>query len=315
VKKFLNQHWPWLLLLAAMCVAMSSGPSGQFLVATIMIWAIFAIGFDLAFGVGGLLSFGHAAFYGMGGYGVAMLTQKAGLPPLWALAAATLLVTLAAAVVGLISLRMSGVFLGLTTLAIAQLIETMFAVRLREYTGGPEGLTGVARPSFFMWEMKNNFSYIVFICVVFLAVLALSALLRASPWGRALDAMRQNEVRAEQLGLDIRRLKLTVFALSGGLAALAGGLMSMLIRFINPELLRWTISGDVLVIALIGGLGTLFGPVVGAVAFGLLQEGMSRITDHWHGLLGVVLILITLFLPGGLAQLGRRLGIVKGEKT
>ena len=306
---------PWALVAAMLALSLAGGSSMQYFAATTMIWAIFAIGFDLAFGVAGLLSFGHAAFYGIGAYAVAILSKQLGVPPLWGLIAGVVVSGLLAAIVGSIALRLSGVFLGLTTLAIAQLIEVIVTVRLRDISGGPEGLAGIARPSVFGFEIRSNESYTLFVAGVFIAVLFLSALLRVSPWGRALDAMRQNEVRADQLGFNVKRLKLSVFAVSGALSGLAGGLLAMLMKFVSPEPLRWTVSGDILITTLIGGAGTLFGPVAGSIVVTLLRELLSQVTDRWHGLLGLVLIAITLFLPGGLAQLGRRFGLLKPNES
>jgi branched-chain amino acid transport system permease protein len=279
--------------------------------ASILIWSIFAIGFDLAFGAAGLLSFGHAAFYGMGAYGVALLFKFGGVPPIIGLILSTLLVALAAIVIGLFALRLSGIFFGLTTMAIGQLVEVLFSVRLSKFTGGDEGITGIPRPSLLGWELRDSFSFLLFVAIIFVVVLGASSVLRSSPWGRALNAMRQNEVRAEQLGLNVRRLKLSAFAVSGAFAGLAGGLAAMLSRFVNPGLLHWTVSGDILVTILIGGLNTVLGPVAGAVLFELLQESLSRVADRWHAILGIILIGIVLFIPGGLAELARRIRGVK----
>jgi branched-chain amino acid transport system permease protein len=274
--------------------------AAHYFFASVAIFAIFAIGFDLAFGVAGLLSFGHAAFYGAGAYTAALLSTKAGLPMILAIPCGALVGGLVAGLVGLLALRLSGVYLGLTTLAIAQLFETLVAVWLRRFTGGMEGIVNIPRPSVLGLSMGDERSHFLFVLLVFLGVVAVMAALRGSPWGRALSAIRQNQVRADQLGFDVFRLKISAFAVSGAVSGLAGALLASLMRFVNPELLNWTVSGDVLIATMIGGLGTLFGPAFGALAMACIREGLDGVTSHWHGLLGVLLILITLALPAGL---------------
>jgi branched-chain amino acid transport system permease protein len=201
----------------------------------------------------------------------------------------------------MLALRLSGVYLALTTLAVAQLIETLVAVRWRSITGGLEGIVNIPRPVLGSIRIDDDRSYFAFVFLIFLLVLGLVSLLRTSPWGRALVAMRLNEVRAQQIGFDVLRLKIGAFAVSGAISGVSGALLAMLMRFVNPEVLGWTISGDVLIATLMGGSGTLLGPALGALMMALFREGLEKLTTHWHGLLGVVLILVTLYMPNGAA--------------
>jgi len=293
------------LTTGAALVAFAAPPTVHYFLSSVAIWAIFAIGFDLAFGAAGLLSFGHAAFFGMGGYAVAMLTTLAGWPVLLALPAGGLASAVLAGLVGTLALRLSGVYLGLTTLAVAQLLETIVAVRLRAYTGGMEGIVGVGRPSVFGYALQDDRSFFLFVFIVFMVVLGFSAMLRGSSWGRGLVAMRLNEVRAEQIGFNILRLKISAFAVSGLICGVAGGLLASLMRFVNPEVLGWTISGDVLIATLLGGSGTLFGPVVGALVVACLREALDGLTTHWHGILGLILVAFILWMPKGLLPMAK----------
>jgi branched-chain amino acid transport system permease protein len=278
-----------------------SSPTVQYFATSVAIWAIFAMGFDLAFGLAGLLSFGHAAFFAVGAYATALASTKYGIPVSFGIVISAILAGLVAAAVGMLALRLSGVYLALTTLAVAQLIETLVAVRWRSITGGLEGIVNIPRPVLGSIRIDDDRSYFAFVFLIFLLVLGLVSLLRTSPWGRALVAMRLNEVRAQQIGFDVLRLKIGAFAVSGAISGVSGALLAMLMRFVNPEVLGWTISGDVLIATLMGGSGTLLGPALGALMMALFREGLEKLTTHWHGLLGVVLILVTLYMPNGAA--------------
>lgn len=271
-----------------------------YLLALICIWSIFAIGFDLAFGLTGLLSFGHAAFFATGGYVTALLTTQAH----WPFSAALLTAALAAATVsglfGLLALRLSGLYFALNTLVLSQLFYLVIVVKLRAFTGGTDGLSGVPRPAALGLDFYQNTTFCLFSIGMLIAALALAALVRSSPFGHALDAIRQNEVRAGQLGMDTRRLKLAALALSGAYAGVAGGLLASLMSFVGPDVANWTTSGDVLIMTILGGAGTLLGPVLGVAAFELFKEVLSSYTIHWYGVLGLVFMACTLFFPHGL---------------
>ncbi|MDF1749624.1 MAG: branched-chain amino acid ABC transporter permease [Alphaproteobacteria bacterium] len=275
----------------------------QYLIALILIWSLFAIGFDLVFGVAGILSFGHAAFFGGGAYCYAILTLDYGVPGMAALAAATCVGASLAAIFGAIALRVSGVFVALTTLALAQLMHHLIEVKLKGITGGTDGLAGVPRPEFFGINFYDDLNYLVLVAGLFLLASLANAVIRHSPFGEVLRAVRQSETRAEQLGYDIRFYKVAAFSISGAYAGLAGGLLGALMMFVGPDMTRWMTSGDVLIMTVLGGRGTFAGPVLGVILFETLKESASALSNHWYGVLGIVFVLVTLFMPGGVASL------------
>lgn len=271
-----------------------------YLVSLICIWGIFAVGFDLAFGLTGLLSFGHASFFATGSYLTALCMSQLHWPFWLALISGGLAAAIVAAAFGLVALRLSGLYFALTTLALSQLFQIVLVVKLRAFTGGTDGLGGVARPAGLGLDFNQNTVFCALLVALLAAALALSALVRSSPFGNALRAIRQNETRAEQLGLNAWRMKMAALSLSGAYAGVAGGLLGVLMSFVGPESATWTTSGDVLIMTVLGGAGTLMGPLLGVAAFELLKEVLSSYTVHWYGLLGIVFICCTLYFPGGL---------------
>lgn len=297
--------WIMALIVAAMIIVPFGLPSEQWvnLVSLILIWALFAIGFDLAFGVTGMLSFGHAALFGTGGYALTILTISYQIGFIPAILAAAMVGALLALGMGLFALRVSGLFFALLTLALAQMIYILASNKLRALTGGLDGIPGVPRPDLFGIDFYDNRNYYAFVVVVFLIGLALMALLRASPFGRALRAVQANDTRASQLGYNVHALRQSAFAVSGAYAGVAGALLASLMFYISPQMLHWTTSGDVLIMTVLGGKGTLLGPILGVAVFELLKEELSQITQYWYGILGLVFILATIFLRNGIAGL------------
>lgn len=273
------------------------------LVALILVWALFAIGFDLVFGTAGMLSFGHAALFGSGGYALSILTVSHGWGFMPALAVAALVGAALAFGLSIFALRVSGLFFSLLTLALAQMIYVLASTKLRGLTGGLDGIAGVPRPALFGIDFYNNDNFYVFIVVVFLVGLSLMAVLRASPFGRSLRAVQANEVRAAQLGYNVQRLRQAAFVISGAYAGVSGSLLASLMFYISPQMLHWSASGDVLIMTVLGGKGTLLGPVLGVAVFELLKEELSQYTQYWYGILGAVFIAATIFLPNGIAGL------------
>lgn len=296
-----------LLGIAFAAIAKLGGSGTQYFVIVLMIWSIFAIGFDLVFGILGRLSFGHAAFFGIGAYAFSLLMLKAnwpfGLAMLAAIAAGTVLATAFALIAG----RTRGIYLGLITLGLAQLISVLLEFKLRSLTNGTDGITGVPRPEFAGIDFYENQAFAFFVAIIFVATLAGAAILRSSPYGRVLAAIRQNEVRAQQLGFNVNRYAVSAFAISGAVSALAGGLLTSLMMYVGPELTRWTTSGDVVIMVALGGRGSFLGPVVGVVTFEWLRDILSPYTVHWYGLLGIIFIVMTIMAPSGLVGLMRAL--------
>ncbi|HAJ21606.1 MAG TPA: branched-chain amino acid ABC transporter permease [Rhodospirillaceae bacterium] len=293
-----------LVPLLAVALGGAGDVGTQYLITLILIWSLFAIGFDLVFGVAGILSFGHAAFFGCGAYCYAILTLDYGMSGLPALALAVMLGSLLATLFGAIALRVNGVFVALTTLALAQLIHHLIEVKLKNITGGTDGLAGVPRPDLWGINFYDDWNYLVLVAGLFLLASLANAVIRHSPFGEVLRAVRQSETRAQQLGYDIRLYKVAAFGISGAYAGLAGGLLGALMMFVGPDMTRWTTSGDVLIMTVLGGRGTFAGPVLGVVLFETLKESASALSNHWYGVLGITFVLVTLFMPGGVASLG-----------
>lgn len=290
----------------------------------ILILALAAIGLNLILGYGGMVSFGHAAFFGTGAYVVAILShhEMMGEPfltwpievagtdqALLAWPAAMLASALAALVIGAISLRTSGLYFIMITLAFAQMLYFFF-VSLETY-GGDDGLSLFARSAAGPLDLHDasQFYYLV-LAIVVLILFATRRLVNAR-FGLALQGIRDNERRMRALGFATTRLKLAAFVLSGVIAGLAGALMANHTEFVSPAFLSWQRSGEILVIVVLGGMGTVFGPVAGAVAFFVLEEVLSQWTRHWMVIFGPLLVLAVLFAKQGLwglveARLSRR---------
>lgn len=277
-----------------------------FMLCLIMVWSIFALGYDLAFGTAGILSFGHAAYFGLGAYGATWAMLRFGLPFSAGLACAVLAGALAGTLVAWIGRRVAGLYFSLLTLMLAELVSIVMLTRLRDLSGGVDGIPGVPRPSFAGIDFFANGNFVWVVFALFLATVLGVHLLRRSPLGQALQGLRQNAVRLEQLGLNVGRLRLAAMGLSGAVSGLAGALLASLMMYISPQLLHWKVSGDVLIMTLLGGSGTLLGPILGVAFFEVLKEVLADYTDHWYGLLGVVFILGTIFMPRGLAGLALR---------
>jgi branched-chain amino acid transport system permease protein len=310
-------RWAWWPALAVALLALPVfGANERVLhfVTYILIWAIFAVAFDMAFGMAGLLSVGHALFLGFGGYATGWLTVNAGLPFLLALLISCLGAGVLAILFGFVALRLSGIFFALTTLALGQLAMIASDTVLAPITGGQDGFPGIPRPQLFGLDFLKAENFLVFVSAAFLITLACAALIRASPFGQVLIAVRTNEVRASQLGFNVKYFKIGILMVSGFFAALAGGLLSSLLFFLNSSILHWSVSGDVVIMALMGGSGTLIGPVLGATVFESLKEILSDLTGRWHGILGVIFIVFVILLPDGLAGLFRRIWLWLARK-
>jgi branched-chain amino acid transport system permease protein len=288
-------------------------------VTKIMVYALFAMSLDLLVGYVGLVSLGHAAFFGVAVYTVAGLVNKAGVTTAFVLLPAALgVAAAAAAVIGWISIRTSGVYFIMITLALAQMLYYFF--NDQKYWGGTDGMNIDSRPTLalgdvtlFNFQNRVAFYYLAFACLVGGFVL-LSVLLR-SPFGHALVGIRANEGRMRALGYDVQRLKLIAFVIAGTLAGLAGFLEAARSTFATPALLGWHESGHVLVLVILGGMGTLYGPVLGAFVVLLLEDYFATLTDRWLLIMGAFVIAVVMFLPDGLAGLFRRLaGLAVGRQ-
>jgi branched-chain amino acid transport system permease protein len=288
-------------------------------VTKIMVYALFAMSLDLLVGYVGLVSLGHAAFFGVAVYTVAGLVNKAGITSAFAvLPAAVAVATVAAAVIGWISIRTSGVYFIMITLALAQMLYYFF--NDQKYWGGTDGMNIDRRPTLALGDLvlfdfndRIAFYYLALACLVG-AFVFLTVLLR-SPFGHALVGIRANEGRMRALGYDVQRLKLIAFVIAGALAGLAGFLEAARSTFATPALLGWHESGHVLVLVILGGMGTLYGPVLGSFVVLLLEDYFATLTDRWLLIMGAFVIAVVMFLPDGLAGLFRRLASLRRARA
>jgi branched-chain amino acid transport system permease protein len=265
---------------------------------------------DLLVGYTGMVSFGHAAYYGIGAYSLGLLAPKYEAASLWTtLPSSVLLAAAAAFLVGLFVVRVRGIYFIMVTLAFAQMFYFVF--HDTALGRGSDGIAVNFKPTAAIGDLNpidlSNavHSYFLVLCTMVLVFVFLRLLLR-SALGRALQGIGSNEQRLRSLGFPVYWYKVASFTIAGGLAGLAGYLSAMQFGFVNPEILSWHQSGNVLLMLILGGLGTLYGGIAGAFVFVALQEIFSSLTTHWQLPLGVSIVLLVLFLPGGLASLGTR---------
>jgi branched-chain amino acid transport system permease protein len=274
-----------------------------FLLMSILVLAVFATSFNVLLGYTGLVSFAHAAYYGVGAYTVALLALHFGWSPVLGFVVAPLTTAVVAYVTGLIALRATRLYFALLTLALGQLMF-LIAFQWRSVTRGDDGIHGIVLPPA-LQPTVNRYYFILALAALALTVLAL--VLR-SPFGQTLRAIRENRERTGFLGIKVKRYELAAFTLGGAFAGYAGGMYAIYNRQAFPELMHWTTSAEPIFVTLIGGLSSFAGPTVGAVVFGMLRDVITRNLEYWQAVLGIVLLLIILFLPGGLVEGVRRTG-------
>jgi branched-chain amino acid transport system permease protein len=282
------------LLLLPLLTAQS--PYTTVLAIDLLTAALFAVSLHFIMGPAGMHSFGHAAYFGLGAYGAALLALRAGWPMEAALLAGPLVAALGALVFGWFSVRLSGVYLAMLTLAFAQICWSV-GFQWDDFTGGSNGLTGVW-PS--AWLTSKTAYYLLTLALVGLSVLALRRVL-FSPFGYAMRAGRDSPLRADAIGIDVKRVQWMAFVVAALFAGVAGALFAFSKGSISPDTMAVGKSVDGLVMVLLGGLQTLTGPLVGAVTFTWLQDSVARSTDYWRAVLGVIVLLLVLAFPQGIA--------------
>lgn len=288
------------------------------LLTKVLIMAIFAMSLDLLVGYTGLVSFGHAAYFGLAGYALALMAPKYETVSLWwSLPASIGVCALFALITGILVLRTRGIYFIMVTLAFAQML--FFVFHDTKIGGGSDGIYIYAKPVMKLGDIQlvNLEKLEQFYWLVLALTAAAYLLLRrvlGSNFGRALLGIKVNEHRMRALGFPVFRYQLASFTVSGALAGMAGYLAAAQYGFVNPEILSWHQSGAVLMMVILGGMGTLYGPVVGAFAFVLLQEVLSNqawfgpAAKHWQLAMGIFIMLVALYLPQGLAGLLARFG-------
>ena len=271
----------------------------------VIIYAIAATSLNLVLGYGGMISFGHAAFVGAGAY-IASICIAEGLTSAWlGWPAAIAASALAAWLIGAVSLRTRGVYFIMITLAFAQMVYYV-AVSLKIY-GGDDGLALPARSSLGMGlDLKHDATFYYVVLALLAAVLYAMRRLVNARFGRVLQAIGENEARMEAIGFPVYRYKLIGFVIAGALAGLAGALIANQNGLVSPNLLNWPQSGVLMIMVILGGVGYLYGGVLGAVVMLALEEVLSAYTVHWQLGLGLVLLAVVLYAPNGLMSLARR---------
>ncbi|NYE23980.1 branched-chain amino acid ABC transporter permease [Pigmentiphaga litoralis] len=267
----------------------------------ILIFGLYAVGFNLLFGYTGLLSFGHAAFLGVGGYTAGILIAQHGAAWWWAIPAAVVMAAVVALVMGLLAIRTRGIYFAMVTLALSQCVY--FLVYQLPASGGENGLRGANVSDVSVFGLHLNLldpmqKYYFMLAFVAVALLALSRIL-ASPFGGVIEAIRENESRARACGFNVERSKLLAFVLSAAFCGLAGALYAIHLSSVAIETLAYTTSGMVVMLCLLGGMGTYFGPFVGAALFLVIQDVISEYTENWQLYVGAVFVFFVLFFPKG----------------
>ncbi len=294
----------YLIMLALLLIFPFVTPSGYSLtvLTEILVFGVFAMSLDLLLGYTGLPSFGHAAFFGLGAYGTAILSAKLGVENL----GITLLVTLglsvtAALIIGWLAIRTAGVYFLMLTLAFAQMIFAA-AQKWTWLTGGSNGLPGVHKPQVLIPTLTVNDPKAFYLLILAFFALSFFCLHRLvnSPFGRSLIGIRENEVRMRAMGYNIKAYKLAAFVIGAAFGGISGLMYAYYNNFVSPSDVYWTASGTVLLMVLVGGAGTLVGPVLGAAFFLLLQNALSSMTERWPIVLGAIFIIFIMFVRNGI---------------
>ena len=288
-----------LLAAAALTYAAVAGFFGLEILAEIAILAILVIALDLVAGFGGMVSLCHGALLGVGAYAFTVAANDAGLTALPAMILAIALSTALAFVIGAVCARSTGIYFIMATLAFGQMAYS-FVFQSPLY-GGDDGLSGAPRPDLTALGIDLTDSRAFALYALFLVALAyaVAAATLRSGLGRSLVGLHHNEKRLRALGLTVWRAKATAFAISGALAGLAGCLAAQHTQYVSPGLLSWTVSGEALVVVILGGLGTLVGPILGAVLFVILKHEISALTPYWHAIVGLILIAVVMSRANG----------------
>jgi branched-chain amino acid transport system permease protein len=320
----MSRRIPWIVIifLLALSVPWLGSRFYTFLATDIAILALFAMSLNLLLGYTGLVSFGHAAYFGIGAYTCAILMRTAGVPFAFSFAAAGLVAGFFALIFGAFCVRLTKIYFAMLTLAFAQ-IAWAICFKWNDVTGGEQGFSGVPLPDLsFMAALPGlgglrppDRFYILVIALVALSFFALKRVVD-SPFGRMLTVIRENPERAEFIGLNVQRYELAAFVIAGLFAGFAGALFGIFNRGVFPDFLYWTKSAEVLIMAILGGMASFWGPAVGALVLTLLNQQITAYTEYWPLVLGSVLIFLLFVFPGGivgaLSAAGARVRRVRG---
>jgi len=301
-------------LLALLPVAVSLGLPAHWLtlVTRAMIFGIAALSLDLILGVGGMVSFGHAAFVGIGAYATGIMITEGQTEALLILPVVLVICALFGAVTGFVSLRTRGVTFIMITLAFGQMVYFL-AQALSAY-GGDDGLTLYERSTVLGLDLfKNRIGFFYVVLGVLLACYALVSVIVASRFGRVLRAARENATRVSVTGFHVSRIRLVAYVISGMIAGLSGFLLANQTEFVSPAFMSWPRSGELIFMVVLGGVGSLHGAIIGAIAFLVAEDVLSGWTEHWKVIFGPMIVLFVLFTRGGIVGLMRKLGVARHD--
>jgi len=289
----------WLAVLAA--VVLLPLIVRHAIASEIWIFAIFGLGLNLLLGYTGLLSFGQSTFFGAAAYVAGYLLKLHGINVFTALGIGVVVGAVSAAMVGYLCVQRSGLYFIMLTFALNQMFY-FIAYQWTTVTGGEDGMPGVPRPLVLGMDIRQPLPYYVFVVVLFLISLWVMKRIVESPFGKILQAIRENDVRAEAVGYDVARFKLLAFVIGGAFSGLAGVLYAMLFGIVPLEAIGFVFSGNVVFATLIGGGGSLYGPIIGSFVFIWLSESVSVVWQRWPLLLGVAFVIVVLFFRGGCVE-------------
>lgn len=316
VRRSFNSRWPqliaiWAVLLAVpLWLPLVGGYTA--LAGRVLVLGLAAMSFNILLGFTGVMSFGHAAYFGLGAYGAGLSLKFLGASTPLAMLMGTLLGGLLGALFGLLIVRRRGVYFAMVTVAFGQ-VAFYIAYSWNDLTGGYDGLRGFSREPLHLGFTTidiagNGTTFYYFLLFVFAVAVALQGLLLASPFGRTLLAIRENERRARFLGIPIERHIWLSFTISCFFTALAGSLYALLNNFADPMALHYSLSGEIVIMTVMGGMRAFWGPLLGAAVFVVLQDYISSMTVNWMSFIGLLFVLVVLFFPRGLLGMLQRRG-------
>jgi len=314
--KIIKHYLPWIIYFVFFVGIVVVNPGAHYihLVARVIIFSLYAVAFNLLYGTTGLVSFGHALFYGIGAYVTGMLVKATG--PEYFLVYILLGAVGAAFVsffIGLLTLRLTGIYFTMLTLAFAQLVWGL-TFKLYNFTGGDDGIQAISKPALLTGGVTKYYLFSFLVVTVCIHVLWR---IRMSPFGSVLNSIRQNPQRITFLGLNVYKNQLKAYIVSAFFAGVAGGLYAGLDGSIHPDMLHWPTSGNAILMATIGGMGTFFGPVVGAGILTGLEEIVGKYTEYWSFYIGIVVLFVVLLFPNGvlgIKKIGNSKNIEEKEK-
>jgi branched-chain amino acid transport system permease protein len=298
--------WGALVLVAALFVPAAGSRFYTFVATDVAILALFAVSLNLLLGYTGLVSFGHAAYFGIGAYTTGILMKKLAVPFLIAFPAAGVVAALFALVFGFFCVRLTKIYFAMLTLAFAQIVWAI-CFKWNDVTGGEQGMPEIPYPDLAWMEhlplagtlRTSDHFYLVTVVLVATCLWLLRRVV-GSPFGRMLTTIRENPERAEFIGVNVRRYELVAFVIAGAFAGLAGGLFGIFNRGVFPDFAYWPKSSEVLIMTILGGMGHFYGPAVGALVLLVLNQQITSYTQYWPFILGSILIVLLFVFPGGI---------------